>query len=190
IDPQGNIYVTGQTESLDFPATPNAYSTSFRNGDVFVSKFNWNLTELAASTYLGGADDDAGNSIAIGSDGKIYVGGYTGSPDFPTTPGAYSVTKGAFFDAFVVKLSTDLTKLLASTFVGGFYRDVARSIATDAQGNIYLVGETCSSNFPTTPGVFDAFYNGDSVGSYTYDAFISKLDNTLSATPGATDKKR
>ncbi len=190
VDPKGNIYVTGQTESLDFPATPNAYSTSFRNGDVFVSKFNWNLTELAASTYLGGADDDVGNSIAISPDGKIYVGGYTGSTDFPTTPGAYSVTKGAFFDAFVVKLSADLTKLLASTFLGGFYRDVARSIAADSQGNIYVVGETLSANFPSTPGVFDTFYNGDAASSYAYDAFVSKLDNTLSASPIAGDKRQ
>ena len=189
IDPQGNIYVTGQTESLNFPTTPNAYSTSFRNGDVFVSKLNWNLTELAASTYLGGADDDVGNSIAIGSDGKIYVGGYTGSTDFPTTPGAYSTSKGAFFDAFVAKLSTDFSRLLASTFIGGYYRDVARSIATDSQGNIYVVGETLSANFPSTPGVFDTFYNGDAASSYAYDAFVSKLDNTLSASP-ATDNKR
>ncbi|MBF8275297.1 MAG: hypothetical protein HW390_370 [Candidatus Brocadiaceae bacterium] len=190
IDSQGNIYVTGQTESLDFPATPNAYSTSFRNGDVFVSKFNWNLTELAASTYLGGADDDAGNSVVIGPDGKIYVGGYTGSTDFPTTPGAYCTTKGAFFDAFVVKLSTDLSKLLASTFIGGFYRDAAHSITTDPQGYVYVVGETRSADFPVTPGVFDSGYNGDAAGSYTYDAFISKLDNTLSASPGGGDKKR
>ncbi len=189
IDPQGNIYVTGQTESLNFPTTPNAYSTSFRNGDVFVSKLNWNLTELAASTYLGGADDDVGNSIAIGSDGKIYVGGYTGSTDFPTTPGAYNTSKGAFFDAFVAKLSTDFSRLLASTFIGGSYRDVARSIATDSQGNIYVVGETLSANFPSTPGVFDTFYNGDAASSYAYDAFVSKLDNTLLASP-ATDNKR
>ncbi|MBI5307645.1 MAG: SBBP repeat-containing protein [Planctomycetes bacterium] len=189
IDSQGNIYVTGQTESLDFPATPNAYSTSFRNGDVFVSKFNWNLTELAASTYLGGADDDAGNSVVIGPDGKIYVGGYTGSTDFPTTPGAYCTTKGAFFDAFAVKLSTDLSKLLASTFIGGFYRDAAHSITTDPQGNVYVVGETRSADFPVTPGAFDSGYNGDAAGAYTYDAFISKLDNTLSASPVAGDKR-
>ena len=190
IDPQGNIYVTGQTESLDFPTTPGAYSTSFHNGDVFVSKLNWNLTELVASTYLGGVGDDAGNAITIGLDKKIYVAGYTSSIDFPTTPDAFSANKGALIDAFVSKLSSDLTKLLASTFLGGFYRDAARSVVTDAQGNIYVVGETCSSNFPTTPGVFDYGYNGDAAGSYTYDAFISKLDNTLSASPGAGDKKR
>lgn len=190
IDQQGNIYVTGQTESLDFPTTPNAYSTSFHNGDVFVSKLNWNLTELVASTYLGGVGDDAGNAIAIGLDKKIYVVGYTSSIDFPTTPDAFNANKEAFIDAFISKLSSDLSKLLASTFIGGFYRDAARSVAADAQGNIYVVGETCSSNFPATPGVFDGGYNGDSVGSYTYDAFISKLDNTLSASPGAADKKR
>ena len=190
IDPQGNVYVTGQTESLDFPTTPNAYSTSFHNGDVFVSKLNWNLTELVASTYLGGVGDDVGNAIVIGPDKKIYVAGYTSSIDFPTSPDAFSANKEAFIDAFVSKLSSDLTKLLASTFLGGFYRDAARSVATDAQGNVYVAGETCSSNFPVTPGVFDGGYNGDAAGSYTYDAFISKLDNTLSATPGSSDKKR
>jgi len=190
IDSKGNIYVTGQTESLDFPTTPNACGTSFHNGDVFVSKLNWNLTELAASTFLGGADDDVGNSIIIGPDGKIYVGGHTGSTDFPTTPGAFSEYKGAFFDAFVIKLSTDFTKILASTFIGGYYRDVARSVTTDSQGNIYVVGETSSANFPVTPGVFGAHYNGDATGSYAYDAFVSKLDSSLSALPAADDKKR
>lgn len=181
IDTHGNIYVTGQTESLDFPTTPGAYDTSFHNGDAFVSKLNWNLTRLLASTYLGGADDDVANSIAIGSGGSIYVAGYTGSSDFPTTPGSYTTSKGVFFDAFISKLSSDLTSLIASTYLGGYYRDIARSIALDPGGNIYVAGETRSSNFPTTPGSYDPSYNGDFNISYTYDAFVSKLDSNLSA---------
>lgn len=181
IDTHGNIYVAGQTESLDFPTTPGAYDTSFHNGDAFVSKLNWNLTRLLASTYLGGADDDVANSIAIGSGGSIYVAGYTGSSDFPTTPGSYTTSKGVFFDAFISKLSSDLTSLIASTYLGGYYRDIARSIALDPGGNIYVAGETRSSNFPTTPGSYDPSYNGDFNISYTYDAFVSKLDSNLSA---------
>jgi len=181
LDSRGNIYVTGQTESSNFPTTPGAYDTSFHNGDVFVSKFSRNLTSLLASTYLGGADDDVGNSLAIGSDGKIYVAGYTGSSDFPTTSGSYNTSKGVFFDAFVSKLSGDLTSLIASTYLGGYYRDIARSIAIDSGGNIYVAGETRSSNFPTTPGSYDTTYNGDVSISYAYDAFVSKLDGNLSA---------
>lgn len=181
IDSHGNIYVTGQTESLDFPTTRGAYDTSFHNGDAFVSKLNWNLTRLLASTYLGGADDDVGNSLAIGPDGYIYVAGYTGSSDFPATPGAYTTSKGVFFDAFISKLSSDLTGLIASTYLGGYYRDIARSIAIDRGGNIYVAGETRSSNFPTTPGSYDPSYNGDVSISYTFDAFVSKLDSNLSA---------
>ncbi|MCF6154262.1 MAG: hypothetical protein E3K36_03200 [Candidatus Brocadia sp.] len=181
IDSRGNIYVTGQTESLDFPTTHGAYDTSFHNGDAFVSKLNWNLTHLLASTFLGGADDDVGNSIAIGSGGDIYIAGYTGSPDFPTTPGAYTTSKGVFFDAFISKLSNDLKSLIASTFLGGYYRDIAHSIALGPGGNIYVAGETRSSNFPTNPVSYDPYYNGDISISYTYDAFVSKLDSNLSA---------
>ncbi|MDO8141697.1 MAG: SBBP repeat-containing protein [Candidatus Brocadiales bacterium] len=181
LDSRGNIYVTGQTESSDFPTTPGAYDTSFHNGDVFVSKFSRNLTSLLASTYLGGADDDVGNCLAIGSDGKIYVAGYTGSSDFPTTAGSYNTSKGVFFDAFVSKLSGDLTSLIASTYLGGYYRDIARSITIDKDGNIYVAGETRSSNFPITPGSYDTSYNGDVSISYAYDSFVSKLDSNLSA---------
>ena len=189
IDSRGNIYVAGETESLDFPITPAAYDTSFHNGDAFVSKLNENLTKLLASTYLGGAGDDVGNSMAIGPDGNIYVAGHTASSDFPTTPGSYSTSKGVLFDAFISKLSGDLTSLLASTYLGGDYRDIARSIAIDLRGNIYVAGETRSSNFPTTPGAYDTSYNGDVSISYAYDTFVSKLDSNLSASLTTPTKK-
>ena len=188
-DSRGNIYVTGQTESLDFPTTSAAYDTSFHNGDAFVSKLNGNLTTLLASTFLGGADDDVGNSIAISTEGNIYVAGHTGSSDFPTTPGSYSTSKGILFDAFISKLSGDLTRLFASTYLGGNYRDIARSIAMDSGGNVYVTGETRSSNFPTTPGAYDPSYNGDVNTSYNFDAFVSKLDCNLSASTTTATKK-
>ncbi len=189
IDSHGNIYVSGQTESLDFPTTPAAYDTSFNNGDAFVSKLTGDLTRLLASTYLGGADDDFINSIAIGPDGNIYVGGYTGSSDFPTTRGAYDASKGVYFDAFVSKLSGDLTSLLASTFWGGDSMDFVRSIVIDPSGNIYVTGETQTSTFPTTPDAYDTSYNGNISMAFTYDAFVSKLDSNLSALLPANSKK-
>ncbi|MBU6392413.1 MAG: SBBP repeat-containing protein, partial [Planctomycetes bacterium] len=186
----GSVYVTGQTESLDFPTTSGAYNTFYSNGDAFVSKVSGDLKRLLASTFLGGADDDVGNSIAICSDGSIYVAGYTASSDFPVTPNAYDTSKGVYIDAFISKLSGDLKKLLASTFLGGYYRDRARSIAIDSGGNIYVTGETRSSDFPTTPGAYDISHNGDADIPDTFDVFVSRFDGSLSAssTPITKDK--
>ncbi|OOP55044.1 MAG: hypothetical protein AYP45_17030 [Candidatus Brocadia carolinensis] len=181
LDAQNHIYVVGQTESLDFPTTPFAYDTDFHNGDAFVSKFNVDLTKLLASTFLGGADDDVANSVALGPDGNVYVGGYTGSSDFPITAGAYSISKGVLFDAFLTKLDERLTRILASTFLGGNYRDIARSFVIDRKGNIYTTGETRSSNFPVTPNAYDTSYNSDARLSISYDAFVSKLNSNLSS---------
>ncbi len=188
IDPRGNIYVAGETESLDFPTTHYAYETSFRNGDAFVSRLNGNLTKLLASTFLGGADDDVCNSIAIDQGGNVYMAGHTASSDFPTTPDSYCTSKSVYFDAFITKLSGDLTNLLASTFLGGNYRDIARSIVIDPSGNVYVTGETLSANFPATPGVYDTSYNGDASILYNVDAFVSKLDSNLSASTTTAKK--
>lgn len=188
IDPRGNIYVAGETESLDFPTTHSAYETSFRNGDAFVSRLNGNLTKLLASTFLGGADDDVCNSIAIDPGGNVYMAGHTASSDFPTTPDSYCTSKSVYFDAFITKLSGDLTNLLASTFLGGNYRDIARSIVIDPSGNVYVTGETRSANFPATPGTYDTSYNGDASILYNVDAFVSKLDGNLSASTTTTKK--
>ena len=181
LDAHNHIYVVGQTESLDFPTTHSACDTGFHNGDAFVSKFNGDLTKLLASTFLGGADDDVANSIALGPDGNVYVGGYTGSSDFPTTAGAYITSKGVLFDAFLTKLDERLTRILASTFLGGNYRDIARSFVIDRKGNIYTAGETRSSNFPVTPNAYDTSYNSDARISISYDAFVSKLNSNLSS---------
>lgn len=189
LDSHGNIYVSGQTESLDFPTTHAAYDTAFHNGDAFVSKLTGDLTHLLASTFLGGADDDYINSIAIGRDGNVYVGGYTASSDFPTTRGAYDTSKGVYFDAFLSKLSGDLTSVLASTYLGGDSRDYVRSIVLDPSGNVYVTGETQTPNFPVTPNAYDTSYNSDINMAFTYDAFVSKLDSNLSAFVPANDKK-
>ncbi|MCR4293246.1 MAG: SBBP repeat-containing protein [Candidatus Kuenenia sp.] len=72
IDPNGNVYIAGYTSSSDFPATSNAYNTSYNQEDAFIAKLDGDLTSLTAATYLSGSAYDRVNSIAIDAEGSIY----------------------------------------------------------------------------------------------------------------------
>lgn len=186
LDSSGNVYVAGRTESSNFPTTKDAYDTSrqyYDGFDVFISKLNGDLTNLLASTFLGGTGlenyYDEGPSLAINTNGSVYVAGETGSSDFPTTSDAYDSSYNGdcegYGDAFISKFNGNLTTLLASTFVGGDCGDHAFSIATSANGDIYVTGYTDSSDFPTTTGAHDTSFNA----GYGSDGFISKFDGNL-----------
>ena len=179
----GNIYVTGSTDSTDFPITPDAYATIRNgNGDAFVTKLSEDLSKLLASTFLGGDSSDYGISIVADSNENIYVTGVTASPNFPTTDGTYDVSNDGSYDGFISKFNSNLTTLLASTFLGGSATDSPTSIVLDPSENIYVAGSTLSSDFPTTSGAYDASYNGNSNGnnhSVIGDAFVAKLSNDL-----------
>jgi hypothetical protein len=124
---------------------------------------------LTWSSYLGGTNADAAQSIAVDGSGAVYLAGYTHSSNFPTTIGAYDPGHNAYVDAFISKLSADGTSLVYSTFLGGSAEDYCYALAVDGTGAAYLTGKTDSNNFPTSVGAFDASYNG------TFDAFVSKL---------------
>ena len=181
IDGIGNIYVTGETGSSDYPITSGAYDESY-NGDrdVFVSRLDMDLSTLLASTFIGGSNWDWGNPIAIDETGNVYVTGGTYSFDYPTTHGAYDESYNGDHDVFVSKLDSSLSTLLASTFIGGGDWDGGLSIATDGTGNIYVIGYTGSSDYPTTSGAYDESYNGD------HDVFVSRLDSNLSTLLAST----
>jgi len=143
------------------------------------------IDPLLASTYLGGTRADSCFSIALDTSGNVYVMGSTYSSDFPTTTGVYDTSYNGTYnnvsemydpDVFVAKLNEDLTSLLASTYLGGSKTDSGNSIVADLRGNIYVVGYTFSSDFPTTLNSFDTSYND----SYYSDTFILKLNDDLS----------
>ena len=175
IDSAGNVYVTGETNSSNYPITPGAYGSSFYGGstDVFISKLSNDLKQLIASTFIGGSGDEDAYSITLDGSGNVYITGSTDSYDYPTKVGAYNRNLNGNSDVFVSKLSSDLKQLLASTFIGGNGDEVGLSIAIDTSGNIYLTGGTKSSNYPTTTGAYNRNFNG------YYDAFVSKLSSDL-----------
>jgi hypothetical protein len=185
LDRSGNVYLAGYTRSWDFPTTVGAYDRTCNGiwNDAFVSKLNGSLTTLLASTFLGGSNGESCYSLALDSSDNVYLTGGTSSPDFPITVGAYNKTfnNNKNPDVFVSKLNSDLTKLLASTFLGGNDFDWGHSLVLDNAGNIYLTGNTGSSDFPTTPGAYDRTYHGG-----LDDVFISCLNNDLTTLLAST----
>jgi len=167
-DGSGGVYVAGYTQSSDFPTTSDAYDATLGGAqDAFVSLFDGELTGLRASTLLGGSSDENAFAILIDEYGNLHVAGWTTSPDFPTTPGAYDETYGGASDGYLCMMDASLTTLRASTLLGGGNYDVVRAMDEDTAGNIYLAGWTASSDFPTTPGAYDTSPSGG------YDAFVA-----------------
>ncbi|MCM3541322.1 HYR domain-containing protein, partial [Priestia endophytica] len=116
LDAGGNAYVTGFTESANFPTTPGAFDTTYNgSGDVFVTKLNPTGSTLIYSTYLGGTNEEGGSGIAVDAGGNAYITGFTNSTDFPTTPGAFDTTLNGNSDAFVTKLGTVLAPTITCT---------------------------------------------------------------------------
>jgi len=180
VDAAGNAYVVGQTLSSNFPTTAGAFQTSFGGGysDAFVTKLNPTGSALVYSTYLGGTGEDDCSGISVDADGNAYVAGFTASANFPATAGAFQTTfGGGYGDAFVAKLDPTGSALIYSTYLGGTDSDAAGNpgLAVDASGNAYVTSETVSTDFPTTPGAFQATLPG------FQNAFVTKLDPTGSA---------
>jgi uncharacterized protein (TIGR03437 family) len=210
VDSAGDAYVTGSTDSLDFP-TVNPFQAQFGGlgnsgihftGDAFVAKLNPTGNKLLYSTYLGGSQDDIGMAITIDSGGDAYVTGATQSTNFPTTPAGgefqphmngvggepirpcCNVPLWDTGDAFVAKLDPTGSVLLFSTYLGGLLDDIGVAIAIDSSSNVYVGGCTLSFNFPTSPGALDRQYGGtDPQNEFqnSGDGFVTKLNPTGSA---------
>ena len=177
VDDHGNAYVTGQTASADYPTTPGAFDGSVQNTDAFVTKFDRAGSGIVYSTFVGGFAFDSGKGIAVDDDGAAYIAGFTGSTNFPTTPGAFDPTHNGFTDAFVTKLNPSGSALEYSSYLGagGFASDGANGVAVDDQGSAYVTGFAGANDFPTTPGAFDQSHNGRN------DVYVTKFNPSGSA---------
>jgi hypothetical protein len=177
VDSSGNAYVAGITFSTDFP-TMNPIQPALAGGqEAFVTKLNAAGSALVYSTYLGGSSDDVGTGIAVDSSGNAYVAGVTFSTDFPTVNALQSTCGGCSSglpDAFVTKLNAAGSALLYSTFLGGSGFDNGHGIAVDSSGNVYVTGQTVSTDFPTVNPI-------QAANAGAGDAFVTKLNAAGSA---------
>ncbi|MCH7947167.1 MAG: SBBP repeat-containing protein, partial [candidate division Zixibacteria bacterium] len=148
VDAAGAAYVTGYTESTDFP-TQNPYQGTYNGGsrDAFVTKLSSSGNNLVYSTYLGGSNIDGGLGIAVDADGVAHVTGGTTSTDFPTQF-PYQGTNQGGLDIFVTKLTSQGNFLIYSTYLGGSNNDVGAFIGLNDAGAVYVAGQTFSDDFP------------------------------------------
>jgi gliding motility-associated-like protein len=119
--------------------------------------------QLIFSTYSGSIADNWGHTATYDADGNLYAGGSAlanpSGQEFPTTPGAFQIKNGSFWDMAIMKFNSDGTKLLYSSFLGGFYGDIPHSLIVNSKGELLIFGTSSSRDFPTTVGAYDRTFN-------------------------------
>jgi uncharacterized protein (TIGR03437 family) len=210
VDSAGAVYIAGSTSTMNLPATSGAFQNRYAGyfrlpdlveqlyGDAYVVKFMTSSSKPVYLTYLGGSQNDAATALAVDSAGNAYVAGWTDSFDFPTAGGplqsklAGDGGQGLYIyygDAFLSILNPTGTALLYSTYLGGNADDEAYGLALDKSGNIYLTGNTISTNFPTSSGAFQKTFGGgaEGLGGIVYgDAFYAMISGLGSSGPVIT----
>lgn len=149
LDSGGNVIVIGGTQTATMPIVGAIQPAYGGNSDAFLWKFSSTGTTLMFSTFLGGSGVDWGYGVAVDASNNIYVTGYTQSPNFPTTAGAYDQTHNGDSDIFVAKLPSNGAPLTYSTFLGGSANEENRSdVVVDAAGQAHVSANSVSSDFP------------------------------------------
>jgi hypothetical protein len=175
VDASGDAFVTGYTESSNFPTMNPLQSSLAGSANAFVTEINPGGSALVYSTYLGGGGTDIGNGIALDSSGNIYVAGSTTSVNFPTVNPLQPSLAGST-NAFVGKIRSGGAALIYSTYLGGsgFGGDSGAGIAVDSSGNAFVIGTTSSTNFPVLNALQSTFLTPATPGSTA--AFITKIN--------------
>jgi hypothetical protein len=177
----GDVYVAGRTDSTNLPGTRGGAQSALAGlRNAFVARLNAGLTALEQATYLGGSRTDEGGALAIApTTGDVYVAGIADSEDFPGTTGGAQSVIGGDDDGFVARLSADLTSLDQATYLGGGGSDIAAKIRLTTS-DVYVAGQTKSTNFPGTVGGAQTTPGGNA------DVFVARLNRDLTALHQAT----
>ncbi len=201
VDGSGAAYVTGFTDSTNFPTQNPFQAAPGGTEDVFVTKLNPAGNTLAYSTYLGGNNDgglyQAGEAIAVDSGGDAYVTGQTNAANFPVLNAFQPTFGGGINDAFITKFNPAGNSLAFSTYVGGNGQDIGFGIALDSLDDIYLTAQTLSTNMPmvnpiqaTLPGTWSIFVGefNPTASGLIYSTYIggSKGDEPFSIAVDST----
>ncbi len=172
VDSNGNVYLAGSTSAADFP-TKNAIQSAYQGStDAFVLELNSSGSALVYSTYLGGSELDYAETMEVDGNGNAYVTGATSSTNFPTKNAMQAAYGGGGEDAFAAKIAAGGTALIYSTYIGGNSGDFSNGLAIDSSGNLYVFGDTASTNFPLM-NPFQPIYGGGGA-----DGWITKLGPT------------
>jgi len=178
VAPDGDVYIAFRTDSSDIPlAGVPAQEAYAGRGDLVIARFNADLSELKASTYLGGTSEEGSwSSIDMALNGDALVVAFpSSSTNLPVTDGAFQSSRKGGFDLGVARLSLDLSTIQACTCLGGSEDEAFVSVAIAPTGDVVVAGSTLSRNFPRT----DAYPAGLSGGRTHGDLFVSVLDAGL-----------
>jgi hypothetical protein len=177
VDLAGAMYIIGKTHSPNFPVrNPIKGTLAPNDSDMFVAKLDAAGSPLVYSTFLGGSDLDSEGDIAVDTSGNAYVTGFTYSTDYPVQ-GAFQTTHAGGLDCVVSKLNSAGSGFIYSTYLGGTHNDYGSALGVAPTGEVYVVGQTASADFPVSnqiPGMSPP-------GSGSSPAFITKLGATGSA---------
>lgn len=169
VDSSGNAYLSGQTNSTNFPHPGGFQGASGGGLDAFVAKVNASGNGLVYATYLGGSQDDFASGVGVDGSGRAVVVGSTFSTNFPTQS-AFQPAQGgvATKDAFVTMLNASGNGLVYSSYLGGGAQDDAFGVRVDGSGNAYVVGQTQSvTGFPIQAAVQAQYGGGNTEGFFT-----------------------
>ncbi|MBM3473941.1 MAG: hypothetical protein FJX75_11785 [Armatimonadetes bacterium] len=162
IDAAGCLYVAGHTKSADFPVTPGAaQGRAGGQSDCYLAKLTPDASRLLYATYLGGSGNEfAEHRPWLFPEGDLLLAGWNGSADFPTTPGAFQPARRGPGDGFLTRLSADGTRFVFSTLLGGSAGENLLMPTPDAEGNLWVVGSTGSSDLAVTPDALQSTFGG------------------------------
>jgi hypothetical protein len=176
VDSLGSAYVTGYTDSPNFPLASQSSPAPF-GANVFLAKLDVSGSSLIYADYIGGNSDDFATALVLDSSDDVFLTGTTYSSDFPTTEITYQSSNNTEGNqtAFVTEVSPDGSTLLYSTYLGGSYQDGGTGIGLDGSGNIYVAGWTWSLDFPVSSGAYQTAAGENQEEYYGEYGFVTAI---------------